>query len=468
MGLMGFWRRKRSQVTVVAPAGMAAAVEEARALLGQYARVLGVELPPLVVELEEGRGRARVERLEREGDTPCYRLRAPVLASGRVDGARLREGLLQALEDAGLLRRRSLGREEEVAVAATGAAAAEELTAEGREAGEQGGRVEAAGERTGGRERTAPESGPGVIRRRPRRGLNVKLPAAVGASQLPQLREALAQRGLELLQGKPYPASDVWARKLDSVGKIALRQPLPVASVLRGLAVAAQDRREWVRVWTPGKLTDDEFRETVQDLAGAEVVAGIRQGYRYLMLRLPQGIEDLAAYLGGEWLERAVATAVWQLLAPRGQAPQVATQVAVRLEDGSGAELDVVAFWRSQLLWVECAMRPGRLLGKAGRRRFTLGEHLYAGDCRLVAVAEGSEEELAWVREDYGCPVWRLEDGLEALAQLLGLPQNGVSQAEGQLPGRDGMALLRMLDDAGGDRPTVEAGESDTPTGRWR
>ncbi len=459
MGLMEFWRRRRSEVTVVAPAGMAAAVEEARALLGQYARVLGVELPPLVVELEEGRSRAWVERLEREGGAPCYRLRVPVQVSGRVDGARLREALLQALEDAGLLRRRLLGREQGAALAAAG----EELAAERREVAEQGGGARAAGEkRTDRRRERAQGAGPGAFRRKPRRSVSVKVPVAVGAEELPQLREALALRGLELLRGKPYPASDQWARKLDSVGKIALRRPLPVLSALRGLAVAAQDRREWVKVWTPAQMGDDEFREAVQELTGAEVVAGIRQGYRHLMLQLPQGSEELAAYVGGEWLERAVAAAVWQLLASRGQAPQVATQVVVRLADGSEAELDVAALWRGQLLWVECAMRSGRLLGKAGRRRFIVGEHLHAGDRRLVAVAAGSEEELAWLRDDYGCPVWRLEDGLEGLAQMLELHQNGATQSG------DGLAPLRLLDDVGSERPTAEATEADTGTDRWR
>ena len=455
MRLMGFWRKRVPHVTVVAPPGMPRAAEEARALLLEYATALGVRLPPLLVELEEGKketGMMLPERLEVAGEMPCYRLRAP-LRGGQVDEGRLREALLRALEDAGLLRRRTLG-DEEGTGATTSVATAPLQTGETAAKGEKGGalRETTAAERDGGRR----------LRRRslwpePRRRANVALPEAVAASELPALRDALARRGLELLRAKPYPAPDLRARKLDSVGEIALRQPFLAAVILRQLAAGALDGLEYVKVKTPPRATDRELQQVAHELTGAEVVAGVKVGHRLLYLRLPLGSAELSSYLAGEWLERMVARAVTRAMRGVGRTSLVATQVAVRLGDGSEAELDVVAVWREELVWVECASRPRGLLGRAGRRRFTLAERLLAEDRQLVVVMEGTDEELEQVREAYGCPVWQPEQGLDVLVELLELKSQGEGQTRSSHADKEYLAWLRWS----AERRNAERGERD-------
>jgi len=395
---------------VVAAPGREELAEEARAILLAYASALGVELPPLLVEVAPARGEAAVERLEGEGQGRRYRLTAPVGPRGHVDERRLREALLVALEDAGLLRRQALVGEGVRARASTDGAAEGEAR----------------------RRRQPPWEGRGGR-------TTATLPDAEAPEALLPLRDALSKRGLGLLCAKPYPAAAVTARRLDSVGEAALQQPRATAALLARLAAGVIERRDYVMAMAPPGVDERQMAEAAQVLAGAQVVAGVRYGHRRLYLRLPQGCEGLLPYLEGEWLERAVARALLRALGHVGRAGRAATRVAVRLPDAGEAEMDVVVLVGDSLIWAECALRPANLLRQAGRRRIDIGGQLLPDDRRLVATVHGSREEMEELERVYGCPAWQLGDGLGGLRAVLGLGAARVHGMDGDSAiGEDG------------------------------
>jgi hypothetical protein len=246
------------------------------------------------------------------------------------------------------------------------------------------------------------------------------LPSPVEGRDLALLRKALARRGMELVAAVPYPARDERARPLDGLGGIALQQPVALAMCLRRMASAAPGTGAYVAVPAPPGCSEDELLAVGQALAVVGLVADVLAASGRIYLRLPAGIEALAPYLEGGWLERAAAGWIGRLLIGRGLAGvEVATQARVRLRQGRKAEVDVVAVAGGRLVVVECSVGAWTLLKRARRRQRLWSERRAPGDVFVAVCVLAGEEEMRGLRESYGWPAWRPAEGLEALGRII-------------------------------------------------
>ena len=395
--------RGREEVVVLPATAPAALRRQVRRACQEYASALGAKLPPLVVELVQGNGRrpgkGGIERVEGERGV-LYRVSLPV-GDGTAAEAALREALVRVLTTAGALR----------LVPLDGAATARAQREQGH-----------AGEADVLRGRVQKAASPVWLRWRARgKATPLVMASPVEGQGLPLLRDALSRRGMELLAAVPYPAREEEARPLDGLGGIALRQPVGLAMCLRRLAGAAAGAGAYVAVPAPPGCSEADLFAVGQALTGVRLAAGVVAASGRVYLRLPAGIEALAPYLEGRWLERAVAGWIGRLLAGRGLAGvEVATQARVRLERGQEGEVDVLAVAGGRLVAAECSVGAWSLLKGAGHRRRLWSGRRLPGDVCLVACVLGGEEELLRLRQAYGWPAWRLAEGLEALGHIIG------------------------------------------------
>jgi hypothetical protein len=392
----------RERVTVLPTTAPAALRRQVQRVCHEYASALGVSLPPLVVELEEVGGslsrRGRVEKVEGERGL-LYRLTLPV-RNGTVVEAELRKALLRVLM-------------------ATGALVVAPL--DGARCGRNESRERDAGETDGSGEKVRKAAVPVWLRWRERgRATPLVMASPVGGDELPLLKEALARRGVELLAAVPYPARDERARPLDGLAGTALRRPLELTMCLRRMAGAASGTGAYVAVPIPPGCSEEGFMDVAQALTGVRLAAGVMVAAGRIYLRLPAGIEVLAPYLDGEWLERAVAAWVRGVLMGGGRhGVEAATRARVRVESGREAEVDVVATAGGRLVVAECSIGAWTLLRRAGRRRQLWLERRLPGDVVLTVCVLGGDEEMERLREACGWPAWRPARGLEALERII-------------------------------------------------
>ena len=400
----------RERVTVLPTTAPAALRRQVQRVCHEYASALGVSLPPLVVELEEVGGslsrRGRVERVEGERGV-LYRLTLP-LRNGTVVEAELRRALLRVLMAKGAL-----------VVAPLDDARCGGNESRERDAGETDG--------SGERVRKAAVAVPVWLRWRERgRATPLVMASPVGGDELPLLKEALARRGVELLAAVPYPARDERARPLDGLAGTALRRPLELTMCLRRMAGAASGTGAYVAVPIPPGCSEEGFMDVAQALTGVRLAAGVMAAAGRIYLRLPAGIEVLAPYLDGEWLERAVAAWVRGVLVGGGRhGVEAATRARVRVDSGREAEVDVVATAGGRLVVAECSIGAWTLLRRAGRRRQLWLERRLPGDVVLTVCVLGGDEEMERLREAYGWPAWRPARGLEALERIIWESRDG-------------------------------------------
>jgi hypothetical protein len=252
------------------------------------------------------------------------------------------------------------------------------------------------------------------------------LPSPVEGRNLALLREALARRGMELVAAVPYPARDERARPLDGLAGTALQWPLELTMCLRRMASAAPGTGAYVTVPVPPGWSEERFLAVGQALAVVGLAADVLAASGRIYLRLPAGIEALAPYLEGGWLERAAAGWIERLLIRRGlTGVEVATQARVRLRQGREAEVDVVAVAGGHLVVAECSVGALTLLKRARRRRRLWSKRRAPGDVFLAVCVLGGEEEMRGLRESYGWPAWRPAQGLEALERIIWESRDG-------------------------------------------
>jgi hypothetical protein len=246
------------------------------------------------------------------------------------------------------------------------------------------------------------------------------LPSPVEGRDLALLREALARRGMELVAAVPYPARDERARPLDGLAGMALQWRLELTMCLRRMASAAPGTGAYVTVPVPPGWSEESFLVVGQVLAVVGLAADVLAGSGRIYLRLPAGIEALAPYLEGGWLERAAAGWIEQLLIRRGlTGVEVATQARVRLRQGREAEVDVVAVAEGRLVVAECSVGALTLLNRARKRQRMWSKRRLPGDVVLTVCVLGGDEEMERLREAYGWPAWRPAQGLEALERII-------------------------------------------------
>lgn len=390
----------------------------------EYAAALGARLPALVVEVVEAGGRQAVrpswERIEGRGG-PLYRLVVP-LREGQVAAAELRELLLEVLVDVGAIVRGDRA----------------------RPGGDSGGHGE------GHRPVPAPPA-PAVEERRqaapPRRDIrqvrrrwyargsatDLELPAPVGREELPELAEALAQRGLELVEAVPFPLAGP-AGRLDKVSELVLAEPELVTACLQAMTRGIEKGVAFVWVSVPEGMVE-RLWEVGQRLSTMRLAAGALCGDGRVYLRLPKGIERVEGYVQGGWLERVAARAITSaLMQCQVLARPAVTRVVVRRADGEEMELDVLALTkRGAVVWAECGLNVDSLVHKAPRRRALRNACFLPGDVALVVCARVDDGEAMRVQRAYGWPVWRLEQGMDALAGVVahGLGPSGNGRGEG-------------------------------------
>jgi hypothetical protein len=242
----------------------------------------------------------------------------------------------------------------------------------------------------------------------------------VEGRDLALLREALARRGMELVAAVPYPARDERARPLDGLAGMALQWPLELTMCLRRMASAAPGTGAYVTVPVPPGWSEESFLAVGQVLAVVGLAADVLAASGRIYLRLPAGIEALAPYLEGGWLERAAAGWIERLLIRRGlTGVEVATQARVRLRQGREAEVDVVAVAGERLVVAECSVGALTLLNRARKRQRMWSKRRLPGDVVLTVCVLGGDEEMERLREAYGWPAWRPAQGLEALERII-------------------------------------------------
>jgi hypothetical protein len=252
------------------------------------------------------------------------------------------------------------------------------------------------------------------------------LPSSVEGGDLPLLTEALARRRMDLLAAVPYPARDERARPLDDLAGPALQWPLELTMCLRRMASAAPGTAPYVTVPVPPGWSKESFLAVGQALAVVGLAADVLATSKRIYLRLPAGIEALAPYLAGGWLERAAAGWIEQLLIRRGlTGVEVATQVRVRLRPRGEAEVDVVAVAGGQLVVAECSVAALTLLNRARKRQRMWSKRRLPGDVVLTVCVLGGDEEMERLREAYGWPAWRPAQGLEALERIIWESRDG-------------------------------------------